>query len=395
MLIELLIFIFLGILVGAITGLIPGIHINLVGVFLVTASASYLVFINPIYLIVFISALAITHTFVDFIPSIFLGCPDTDTSLSTLPGHKMLKDGQGYQAVMLSIYGCLSAIFVLIILSLILLNINFSFYNSIQKIMWAILTGILCVMILSEKNKFQSLIVIILTGILGICVLNLENLKEPLFPLLTGLFGSSMLIISIKNKTKISKQKIEKPKVKFTKPILGSLIASPLCGLLPGLGSGQAAIIGNMIVKTDEKSFLVLLGATNTLVMGISFLGIYLISKSRTGAAAAISQLAETVSLKLVLLILVVVLISGIISFFITKFLAQKLANKISEINYTKMSIGVLIFIFVVTFLISGPLGIVILAISTLTGIYCMQLNVKKTNMMGCLLIPTIIYYLA
>ena len=31
--------------------------------------------------------MAITHTFVDFIPSVFLGCPDTDTELSI--GHKI------------------------------------------------------------------------------------------------------------------------------------------------------------------------------------------------------------------------------------------------------------------------------------------------------------------
>ena len=33
-------------------------------------------------------------TFIDFIPSIFLGCPDTDTELSILPGHELLKKGE-------------------------------------------------------------------------------------------------------------------------------------------------------------------------------------------------------------------------------------------------------------------------------------------------------------
>ena len=66
---------------------------------------------------VFIAALAITHTFVDFIPSIFLGCPDTDTELSVLPGHEMLKKGEGYEAIMRTAYGGLISIFLLIIIA--------------------------------------------------------------------------------------------------------------------------------------------------------------------------------------------------------------------------------------------------------------------------------------
>ena len=102
MLLEILLAILIGILIGTITGLIPGVHINLVGAFLIGVSASFLFFVGPVYLAVFIVAMAITHTFVDFIPSIFLGCPDTDTELSVLPGHELLKKGQGYEAIVLT-----------------------------------------------------------------------------------------------------------------------------------------------------------------------------------------------------------------------------------------------------------------------------------------------------
>ena len=68
MLVEIILFLILGILFGTLTGLVPGIHINLVGISLVALSASLLSPINPVYLAVFIVAMAITHTFVDFIP---------------------------------------------------------------------------------------------------------------------------------------------------------------------------------------------------------------------------------------------------------------------------------------------------------------------------------------
>jgi putative membrane protein len=104
-LIEILISVFLGVVCGLVTGLLPGIHINLVGTILVSFSAGIFLKLNPIFLVVFIVSLAIAHTFFDFIPSIFLGCPDTETQLSILPGHQMLKEGKGYEAVMLTAYG--------------------------------------------------------------------------------------------------------------------------------------------------------------------------------------------------------------------------------------------------------------------------------------------------
>jgi len=259
MLLEIIIALIVGILAGTFTGLIPGIHINLVGIFLVSLSASLFSSLNPLYLVIFIASMAITHTFIDFIPSIFLGCPDTDTELSVLPGHELLKQGQGYEAIILTCYGSLVAIFILILISFPSILIISKTYEFIKILIPGLLILTSFFLISLEKKKFSALFVFLLTGFLGLCVLNLPSIKESLLPLLTGLFGGSMLVISIKNKTQIPKQKITKPKTKLLRPIIGALIASPLCSFLPGLGSGQAAIIGNTISRTNKKGFLVLL----------------------------------------------------------------------------------------------------------------------------------------
>ncbi|MFQ5532162.1 MAG: tripartite tricarboxylate transporter permease, partial [Candidatus Nanoarchaeia archaeon] len=322
MLIEIIAALLLGCIMGTFTGLIPGIHINLIGVFIVTLSTSFLAFLNPIYLVVFISSMAITHTFLDFIPSIFLGCPDTDTELSILPGHKLLKKGLGYEAVILTAYGSLAAIFILIPITIPSTYIISKTFTLIQSLIPYILIIISAILISTEKNKLTALGVFILTGFLGLSVLNLpDNLvNHPLLPLLTGLFGSSMLIISIKNKNQIPPQKLTKPNLKYkiAKPLLGALIASPLCSFLPGLGSGQAAIIGNTLTnkKSNIKDFLILLGATNTFVMGFSFISLYTISKTRTGAAVAIKDITGNLAPNTFILILFIIFISGLISFF-------------------------------------------------------------------------------
>ncbi len=396
MLFQIILFICIGIFAGTITGLIPGIHINLVGVGIVAISSSILYSLNQTYLIVFITSMAITHTFLDFIPSVFLGCPDTDTELSILPGHELLKQGHGYQAILLTAYGSIAAIFILLLISFPSVFLLSKTYNTIQKFIPYFLILVVVFLILLEKRKFPAIVVLALTGLLGWSVLNLGNLNQPLFPLLTGLFGSSTLIMSIKNKTKIPEQVIEKPKTNILKPLFGAMIASPLCSLLPGLGSGQAAIIGQMISvsKENKKGFLILLGATNTLVMGFSFISLYAISKTRTGAALAIQELSPEISTPTMILIIAVTLITGIIAFYLTVFLAEYFSTKIQKINYTKISIATLILLLVMVFLVSNLLGILILIISTFTGLYCINLSIRRTNMMGCLLIPTIIFYL-
>jgi putative membrane protein len=391
MLIQIIIFLTLGILFGTITGLIPGIHINLIGIFLITISANY-ISIEPTYFIVLITAMAITHTFVDFIPSTFLGCPDTDTELSILPAHDLLKRGEGYQAILLTAYGSITAIIILAVIALPSTLILESIYNLIRNYIPYLLILISLFLIFSEENKFQAVVVFTLSGILGFLVLSNNSLNQPLLPLLTGLFGGSNLILSLKTKTKIPEQVIKKPKIKKLRPIIGSLIASPLCSFFPGLGSGQAAILGNTIAKSDRRQFLYLIGITNTLVMGFSFISLYAISKTRTGAAVAIQEIIKIPSEKILILILIITIISGIISFFITILLAKLFAKNINKFNYTKISLATLLILILIIIFVTKLSGLAIFAIATLTGLYCISLKVRRTNMMGCLLIPVIIW---
>jgi putative membrane protein len=394
MLLEMLIFLSIGIFLGTISGLTPGIHINLVGTILISIASLSFLNLNPVYLMILIVSMAITHTFVDFIPSIFLGCPDTDTHLSVLPGHEMLKEGKGHEAIALAVYGGLVATILLILLSFPSVLIISKIYPLLIKAMAYILIFTSVLLIFLEKNKFSAFIAFSLCGILGICTLNL-NLKEPLLPLLTGLFGSSMIIKSINEKVKIPPQEISFPKIESCRPIFGSVLASLLCGFLPGLGSGQAAILGTTISKsTDKKEFLFLLGATNVFVMGFSFISLYAISKTRTGAAVAVQEILGELNLSFFILILGIILVSGIIAFFISMNLAKYSSDKITKIDYTLISKIVLALLIIIVLLFSGIQGFFVFIVSTLTGMYCNSLPIRKTQMMGCLLLPTIIFYL-
>ena len=399
MLLQIFLFLFLGIFAGTITGLTPGIHINLVGALVVSLTTSVIFFslTNPIYLVIFITAMAITHTFVDFIPSIFLGCPNDDTALTVLPGHELLLEGKGFQAIKLASLGALTGIIILILSSFPLFLIISSLYNKIKFFIPWILILVSISLIFGEEKKFLAFFVFMLSGILGWNVLNFQTLKEPLLPLLTGLFGASTILISIKSKTKIPEQKPNEKliyKGNFLKNSFAAFIFSPLAIFLPALGSGQIALIGNSIARQDKKGFLFLQGAVNSLAMGYSFLALSTISKTRTGSAAAIEQLIGIPSSKIFILILITALISGIASYFLSLKLGKIFLKIINHFNYSKISIFILILLIIITFIFSGIFGLMVLTASASMGIYGILSGVRRTNLMGCLLVPTILYYI-
>ena len=394
--IEYLIPLFIGIFFGIITGLTPGIHTNLIAAALVASLALFSK--SPTSsLIIFIVALAVTNTFVDFIPSIYLGAPEEDTALSTMPGHQMLMYGDGHKAVVLTLIGGVIAVFSLIIITPLFILLIPKIYPFIERMMGWFLIIISILLILNEKNsKVGATIIFILSGFLGIASLN-SSVEEPLLPLLTGLFGSSTLIYSIKSKTIIPEQMINKIKIdkkELIKPTITTMIVSPICSFLPGLGSSQAAIIGSQITKNQTREqFLILLGSINTLVVSVSFITLFLIQKARTGAASAISQVTILSNQDVIIMILTIIL-TTIIVFPISIWMSKIFAKNINKIDYTKISFVTLIFITIITFYFAGIFGILIFITSTILGLTCIELNIRKGFLMGCLLIPTILFYL-
>ena len=386
--------IFLGILAGTFTGLIPGIHINLIASILFTST--FLTGVPGKEVLIFIVAMAITHTFIDFIPSIFFGAPDEDTGLSALPGHKFLLKGLGHEAIILTVIGSSIAIISLIFLIPFFFTIIPKIYPFINRMMGWFLIWISIFLIFNEKeSKINSLIIFLLAGFLGLASLNLP-IKQPLFPLLTGLFGSSTLIYSLKTNAKIPEQTIERPyisKKELIKPTIATILISPVCGLLPGLGSSQAAIIGSEITgKLNREQFLIMLGSINTLIMAISFITLLVIGKSRTGAANAISKL-NILNENLLTPLILTILFSSIIAIILTIKLSKFFSRKIHKINYSKISFIILIFLTSIIFAFSGFFGLITFITATILGLTATELGIRKGFLMGALLIPTIIFY--
>jgi len=394
---QIFIALFLGIVAGTLTGIFPGIHINLVATLLFITSAFFLQFTSPIVLAVFIISMAIMHTFADFVPSIFLGAPNEDTALSVLPGHRLLLEGNGYGAIKLTTIGCFFGVLIALAISPFFIVVMPYIYPFLAKIMAFILIAIVMILILKEEKKMWAIIIFLISGILGVSTLNLMVIKQPLFPLFSGLFGTSLLLISFFQNVKIPMQRIKDIKIgkKKTIGILGlSILSSSLVSFLPGVGSSQAAVISSAIKKIDENLFLVLVGAVNTIVMCLSFVALYAIQKPRSGIAVFVGKfLPYFTEQQLWLLFAVALIVSGI-AVFITLIFARLFAKRIMKINYKWLCFAIIILLIILTPIISGWLALLVLVAATATGLVTNIIGIKKIHMMGALLLPVILYYL-
>ena len=389
----------IGIAFGVFTGLTPGIHTNLVAVMLVSASPFLLVYTNPIVLSVFIIAISVTNTFVDAIPSIFLGAPDADMALGVLPGHRYLLKGWGYQAVKLTLIGSFGAVILSILMFPLSIPVVKFIYPLVKDYIGWMLIIVVVFMILRDNKKLWALFVFLIAGSLGLVVLNMPKLEQPLFPLLSGLFGISTLLISLRDTNSIPEQKTEERiKVKWPvalKALLSGQFSGFITAIFPGLGAAQAAVISMQITrKLGDHGFMILIGSINTVNFILSISALYAIDKARNGSIVAISQLMTGIDLKISALFLAATLVSGAASVYITLKIAKVFSRLMNKINYRTLVIIIILFITALAILLSGPLGLLVLAVSTAVGIIPAEVKVTRTHSMGCLLLPVILYFI-
>ena len=398
MILEIIIGLILGILTGIITGLVPGIHVNLVATTLFALSPMLLKHFDPLILSVYIMALAVTHSFLDTIPSIYLGAPENENALAVLPGQKMLLQGEGYQAVKITILGTYIGLITAICLIPLFLLIASRLYPVLKPVLVYLLIALISFMLLKEKNKFWSIFLFFISGTLGMIVFSIPNLNEPLFPMLSGLFGVSGLLISFFENTKIVPQKITenidlKPK-ELIKAISGSSIAVFFIQFFPGLGPAQGAVIANQLMRNlKDKAYLALIGAMGTMSVVFSLVTFYALNKAKDGTIVVMSKLMQ-IDLGSFLILIFVFLVAGSVALFLTLFFAKLFSRMISKVNYKMLVLSIILLVALITFFINGFIGIIVLMTATAIGLIAPLKDIGRNHAMGCLILPVILNFL-
>jgi putative membrane protein len=370
--------------------------------------------LDPITFAIFLTAMATTQTFIDFIPSIFLGVPDEDTVLSLLPAHRLLLEGKGMEAVKLtglaSLYG--------VIVSLAILPIAFVLvpiaYEGIRSAIVPILIIAIAYLILRERKLEKilwALLTFLLAGYLGYTCLNLKILStsQVFLPLFSGMFGLSTLITGIQAGSKFYPQDLDAELEMDSKSLwrasfLGG-VGGLLVGLMPAMSPSQIGIVFQELQSLKEKTgkalenikmrqFMAIIGSLNTADAMFSIFGLYLMNNPRSGISVILQDLFGQIDFAILALLCGVMLVSGLIAYRLHLFIGEKFAKFADRIDFQKLSALGFIFVLVMVFSMTGFIGLLIAFVSMAMGLVPALTGVSRTHCMGCLLLPTTLFFL-
>jgi len=395
---HLFVVICLGVLSGVITGLIPSLHPNnLIAIILLNVSLFLSIF-NLEQLIVYITALSISHSFTSFLASIIFGVPEEDTVLSVLPGHRLMLNGEGYKAVFLTVIGGLLVVLMSLATLPILLMFLKDVYRQTLKFLPFVIFLVLSYFILIQNNKFKAFLITIFAGMLGYLVLNLYTIPSysRLAAMFAGLFGMAIIIDSINTNVKLPEQNFAVKEEKlYVKDALLGFLATLMIMLFPSLSPSQSIVIIQSLFKMQSiEGFLVALGSLTTADALLSIVALYILGNPRSGASVAIERLIGEIDFSMFLFILSVILVSVSLSALVTLSISKFLLKGMMKVDYKKINVAILIFIVGLIAVTSGIYGLLILITSTSLGMVCLKWNVDRNLLMASLMIPTAISFL-
>lgn len=406
-----------GVFLGVISGLIPGLHPNTFAMLL--ASLVLLSDFPPLYAAIIILSSSLANTFLDVIPSIFLGAPDPEMVLNVLPSHEMLLEGRGIEAVRLSALGSLLSVIFSFTLIAPLSLLFMKFQREIQESMAVILVAVSSLLILSESEgriegegklrflfpRLKALLIFLLSGFLGYFAFEEEHrissqFSSVLFPMLSGFFGASFLITALMSSPEIPEQKETEMRIPKKLRIRGALtgaLAGAFVAWIPGVSSSSATVISRIFLPRssyEREEFIISVSSVNTANMILSLCALFTAGKARTGAMVYLKKIFPDISVEYFLFFLLLILFVSLISYRLTIFFGRAFAEKIVKVNYRALCFSVLLFISFLVILMTGVFGFLIYLVSSSIGLLSVRLGVRRVNCMGSLLFPLILYYL-
>ncbi|MFH0715026.1 MAG: tripartite tricarboxylate transporter permease [Candidatus Diapherotrites archaeon] len=379
----------LGILLGTLSGLLPGLHLNNVSFAFVQFFPSW----GLAGMLVIVSA-TLAHTVFDFLPSILLGAPD-ENFLSVLPGHAMVLEGKGLHAIQYALLGCLLGGIFALLLSLLLIPLyaqNENFWK--WFIPWILLFWMMG-MVWRSKHKLFALLIIAASGAFGLLSISFPA-EYGLIAFISGFFGASVMVQSLKAKSKWVPQSLQHSPIEwrevFPFSLLGA-VAGGIVSLLPSLGPSEAAALSqSLVVKHSRERFLVLLGAINASNALLGFGLWFSLGKLRTGSAVALDALGAVSFPDFVTLMLAAV--SALcISVFLAWNFSPYFIRLLEKVSYSKLNWAVLALLCAFVLLLTPPFAWLLFAAAASLGVVCSNWNVRKTSGMAFLMLPTIVLF--
>jgi putative membrane protein len=395
---EILLGVLIGVILGTLSGIIPGVHANTLAGVLLSLQAMLLSVLGPVALAGTLFAALITHTFVDAVPSTFLGIPEADTSLAVLPAHALCLEGNGEEAIRIAALGSACAMVIAVPVSVLCFLLLPALQPYFDWWIGILLVASIGYMIVTSEAPGWALSIFLVSGVLGAFALHYTFLSwhtlaggsAILMPLLSGLFGISVLFVASRGtlpEQHFSGLRIEdKSVIKYSLLGTGAGIA---VGWLPGLSTASAnGVLASMIgYEKDRRSYILATNAANTANAFIGLAALFALSRMRNGVMAALAELPLPSMGEL----MVIGVLASCAAYIITVRLSAS-AHLLNGFDSSVLNRGVIVFIVLLSIVLTGPFGLFILLLATTVGLVPHLVNVPRMYCMGAIMIPVMLY---
>jgi len=403
-----------GAFIGTLSGLVPGIHVNTLAALMMTFYPSLerllSIFIPsdcvPVCVASCVMSASVVHSFVDFVPSVFIGAPDPDDVLSMLPGHRLFSEGKGMVAVRSAAIGstvgaCASIAIAIPMQYLLVIGLG----GYLDDLTVAVLSIVLLMMVFSESDIGKgvwALTTVLLSGFLGYFCMNADipcngpfGYGNILFPLLTGLFGMPALLQSLK-RTETTEQTDGEIYPIGPVPGLKGVMTGCITGWFPGITATAGAIVSDTVTPEREpKGFISMVASIGTASAVMMLVTISVSGKGRSGTMLVIEDILGDSVVGFMngpfLLLLFSVAIAALLGYKLTVFSGNIMSSLVSRMDIADVNRFSIVLMISLVSLMTGPFGLIILTVSTIMGFLPIYADVSRVHLTGCLIIPTLL----
>jgi len=236
------------------------------------------------------------------------------------------------------------------------------------------------------------------SGILGIFALRyaflswhtLAGSSAILMPLLTGLFGISVLLTA--SQGTMPEQHFRgirlEDKTIMNYSVVGTF-AGVAVGWLPGLSTASAnSVLASLIgYEKDRRTYILATSAANTSNAFIGLAALFALSRMRNGVMVALSELPLPTMSELT----IIGVLAACAAYGITVGLSRS-ASRFNGIDGKLLNRAVVVFIILLCIFLTGPFGVIILILATALGLVPHLVNIPRVFCMGAIIAPVILY---
>lgn len=373
-----------GVLSGIVTGLLPGIHVNTVVALLLSRTIA-----DPSEAAVYVLALAITHSIVEFVPTAFFGIPDSTTVEASLPAHQLAQEGRSFEALSISILasliGGVLCLLIAPLASTILAALSAIFTKRIVSVTLALFIAIPVL----RSRRWVVALVAACAIVLGFVSLQ-GNL---LMPLLAGLFGVPHILLALRSDAaapRLGTVAIARPSLM---PVLAAVPIGFLFSFLPGAGASTASYFvsrfARRVAGTPER-IIALNSALSTVNYATSIYTLAYIGRARNGAVVGIQEMHAQLPLSSSLLVIGCSLVLAAGVGLLLGLLVSRVLPRLAKRGYRLVNLGILAANVIAVLWLSGLAGLVFCAVCALVGSWAIRVDAPKVCLLSCLTGPTL-----